>query len=97
MPRLCANTVNLGLHEVSRDNDWISLGGNLLVATQLVPFARQEQVFPTVHDIFRHRTASALCQNMETDITEMVEGVSSFSLLSDYQLQSDEILPTIAE
>ncbi|RHZ61396.1 hypothetical protein CDV55_104784 [Aspergillus turcosus] len=97
MQRLWANVLNLALHEVGRDDDWISLGGDSLGAMQLVSLARQEHFFLTVPEIFRHKTISTLCQNIKKDVSEVMEEVEPFALLCDYQLKGDQILHTIAD
>jgi len=97
MQRLWAHVLNLDLHEVSRDDGWVCLGGDSLVAMQLVSLARREKFFLTVPEIFRHKTISKLCQNIKTDVSKMVEGVKPFALFSNLQLKSDEILHTIAD
>ncbi|KAJ5160935.1 uncharacterized protein N7482_007939 [Penicillium canariense] len=81
MQRLWANVLNLDLHEVSRHDDWISLG----------------QFFLTVPEIFRHKTIATLCQNIKTDVSEMMQEINPFALLYDHQLKGDTLLRTIAD
>ncbi|KAJ1712518.1 hypothetical protein G4B11_005529 [Aspergillus flavus] len=97
MQRLWAKVLNLDLHEIARDDDWVSLGGDSLGAMQLASLARSEQFFLTVPEIFRHKTISMLCQNIKTDVSETIEEMKPFALLCDHKLESDRILQTIAD
>lgn len=97
MRRLWAEVLNLDLHEVGIDDDWISLGGDSLVAMQLASLARQERIFLTVPDIFRHKKISTLCQNLKTDVSDVVEEIKPFELLHKDHLKDEEILHTIVD
>ncbi len=52
----------LGLQEVGIDDDFFALGGDSIVAMQLVGRARAAGVRLTPKQVFRHRTVAALCE-----------------------------------
>ncbi|MBM7788492.1 non-ribosomal peptide synthetase [Tenggerimyces flavus] len=52
----------LGLQEVGIDDDFFALGGDSIVAMQLVGRARAAGVRFTPRQVFRHRTVAALCE-----------------------------------
>ncbi|WP_261717665.1 non-ribosomal peptide synthetase [Streptomyces sp. FZ201] len=65
---LCAIVAEvLGLEQVGADDDFFALGGDSIVAMQLVSRARAAGVRITPRLVFRHRTAAALGAVAETE------------------------------
>ncbi|KAI0120643.1 hypothetical protein BJ170DRAFT_646230 [Xylariales sp. AK1849] len=97
LQRLWANVLKLEPHEVGRDDEWTSLGGDSLGAMQLVSLARQEQLFLTVPDILRHKTIFVLCQHAKSSVPLMAKDLNPFTLLSYQRLKGDQLLRAIAD
>lgn len=97
LQRLWASVLGLDLHEVGRNDEWTSLGGDSLGAMQLVSLARREQLFLTVPDILRHKTISLLCQHVKSNVSSTEKIPDPFSLLSNHELKGDRLLRTIAD
>ncbi|KAF7536955.1 hypothetical protein G7054_g4072 [Neopestalotiopsis clavispora] len=97
LQRLWASVLGLALHEVGRNDEWTSLGGDSLGAMQLVSLARREQLFLTVPDILRHKTISLLCQHVKSNVSSTEKIPDPFSLLGNHELKGDQLLRTIAD
>ncbi len=88
----------LGLPEVGVDNDFFALGGDSIIAIQLVNRARNQDLSISPREVFQHRTPAALAALVadEESITASVSdphGVGSLPLLPIVQHRSEQSGP----
>ncbi|MFF3945758.1 non-ribosomal peptide synthase/polyketide synthase [Streptomyces sp. NPDC001902] len=95
----------LGVRTVTIDDDFFALGGDSIVAIQLLVLARRAGLRLTPRDVFRHRTVAALAEVAQEggpdDATAEEQGAPLLSLTDaelaalrgDLAVTVDEVLP----
>ncbi len=73
----------LKVPSVGVDDDFFALGGDSIVAVQLLILARREGLELTPRDVFRHRTVAELATVARTGRTDLVEETRWHTLSDD--------------
>ncbi|WP_344146518.1 amino acid adenylation domain-containing protein [Kribbella yunnanensis] len=89
----------LGLPSVSIDDDFFALGGDSIIAVQLLILARRSGLELTTRDVFRHRTVAELAtvvrtaQSDDADVLAWQQPAADELAALQGELSVDEVLP----
>jgi len=78
---LWAEVLDLSLESIGRDDDWLSLRGDSLLAMKLVSRARDDGIVLTVQDVFHHSRLSDLATKVREVPRDFQEVPPPFSML----------------
>ncbi|KAI9044894.1 nonribosomal peptide synthase [Aspergillus affinis] len=94
---LWAEVLNIPPESIGRDDDWLALGGDSLMAMMLVSRARDTGLIMTMHDVFRHLRLSDLAASVGKVPCSLEEVQAPFSLLPDAPDVRQAILQTASK
>ncbi|KAL3471464.1 hypothetical protein BJX99DRAFT_263216 [Aspergillus californicus] len=92
---LWADVLDLSLQQIGREDDWLSLGGDSLLAMMLVDRARDSGLIINIRDIFQHRRLRDLAETMGQSSETLPDTFSAMSMLPDGPEERQAVLDAI--